>query len=898
MSGKLDFLRLYNTKEAYLIQRGDASDDSSCLVVLRSEQRMYPMSVRDGRSMLGLTAVSLSEAIQAVLGRLEIEGESYLFVVSDASHAATLTSYDQKEYPVMRVDRVRALPLSTAAAAAVGGGQQQPNRGLGNAGKNALNKLKSGKQALLKFVNDKMINPTPSMLEEILRLLNPTPTTSDFYYCKDRDITHSTQRHFEQREKGEPDERFFWNRHMLDDLYREDVNEEMAKPWRLPITQGFASSSELRFDGEEEEEGGEGEGKSVEGRAVLRVTLLSRRGVKRAGARYLRRGIDDDANVANFVETELLLNNDGHHVSFVQVRGSIPFFWTQEGMRYRPPLAITKTLDESAPFFVRHLERLREDYRLKETRPCGRVEGEKEMRKDEDVEREKEKNEKDSGNVVAVSLVDQGGREQALALSFVEHTLRADKPWLHLFSFDFHRHCRGLNFDKVSTLVSALSPLLDEMGYCWVDREGRIARAQKGVVRTNCVDCLDRTNVVQSAISFRVCMGQAMRMAVFGPCAEPPERLVEAIKKMWADNGDACSRQYAGTAALKASMARGENKWFGMIKDGMSSVRRYYLYILHDATRQRAINILLNQPDLAPESRDTSIDEENLPDEMEEDLNENLQRLLKETTDFVLPANEVLICGWPLVNPATDGDQVDTVLLLTRQSVYIAIYDEDAERLEDVHIVPLEEVEGIEVGRPHRSPRACLRLVTRMGAWTMRPGNSRLFNNVIIGLKSGEEADEYVESIAEQLRVTLEMMRGGEWRVRPPRLIVGDGAERGHMKLFNKVAGVFKQRKEGERGGRMTTPSAVYVNPTTPSQAPTVSILLDVPGEGGKKEEGGESGAVMRTSQSEGGLAALVKRGLKGPPPPSAASSTSSVFDAFSSQKERAKQSKSVVYFM
>ncbi|GMT29174.1 hypothetical protein PFISCL1PPCAC_20471, partial [Pristionchus fissidentatus] len=818
--GSFEFLRLYTTKEAYLIQRGDASDDSSCLVVLRNERRMYPMTIEDGRSMLGLTPTSLSEAIQAVLGRLDIEGESYLFVVADASHAATLNSYDQNEYPVMRIDRVRALPLSTTAAN--NSAQDQSHRGLGNAGKNALNKLKSGKQALFKFVNDKMINPTPSMLEEILRLFNPTPTTSDFYYCKNRDITHSTQRHFEERDKADPDERFYWNRHMLDDLYADDIDEELAKPWRLPITQGFAASSELRFDGEE----GKGEDG---GRGVLRVTLLSRRGIKRAGARYLRRGIDDDANVANFVETELLLNNDGHHVSFVQVRGSIPVFWTQEGMRYRPPLAITKTVDESAPVFTRHMEIMREDYRLKgENRPMSR--------EDEDGRQIKE--EEEYGNVVAVSLVDQGGREQALALSFVEHTLMADRPWLHLLSFDFHRHCRGLNFDKVSTLVAQLSPLLDGMGYCWVDREGRIAKAQKGVIRTNCVDCLDRTNVVQSAISYRVCMGQAMRMAVFGPCAEPPEQLVEAIKKMWADNGDAISRQYAGTAALKASMTRGENKWFGMIKDGMSSVRRYYLYILHDATRQRAINILLNQPDLAAESRETSIDDDSLlPEEREEDMNENLQRLLKETTDFVLPANEVLICGWPLVNPATEGDQVDTVLLLTRKRVYIAIYDEDAERLEDVHIVPLEDVNAIEVGRPSRQPRACLRLVTKLGAWTMRPGKSRLFNNVIIGLKSGEEADEYVESIAEQMRVTLEMMIGGEWRVaRPQRLTIGDGGERGHMKLFNKVAGVFKQRREG----KVALGSTFYANPTTPIQPPPVLLDLPSDSESTKEEEGRE----------------------------------------------------------
>lgn len=47
----------------------------------------------------------------------------------------------------------------------------------------------------------------------------------------------------------------------------------------------------------------------------------------------------------------------------------------------------------------------------------------------------------------------------------------------------------------------------------------------------------------------------------------------------------------------------------------------------------------------APESRQASIDDDNLPEEREEDLNENLQRLLKETIDFVLPANEVSKMG-------------------------------------------------------------------------------------------------------------------------------------------------------------------------------------------------------------------------------------------------------------
>lgn len=38
--------------------------------------------------------------------------------------------------------------------------------------------------------------------------------------------------------------------------------------------------------------------------AIVDYTLISRRSRDRAGLRYQRRGVDDDANVANFVETE------------------------------------------------------------------------------------------------------------------------------------------------------------------------------------------------------------------------------------------------------------------------------------------------------------------------------------------------------------------------------------------------------------------------------------------------------------------------------------------------------------------------------------------------------------------------------------------------------------------
>ena len=45
---------------------------------------------------------------------------------------------------------------------------------------------------------------------------------------------------------------------------------------------------------------------------------------------------------------------------------------------------------------------------------------------------------------------------------------------------------------------------------------------------------------------------------------------------MWANNGDALSRQYAGTNALKGDFTRtGERNLSGLMKDGVNSASRY-----------------------------------------------------------------------------------------------------------------------------------------------------------------------------------------------------------------------------------------------------------------------------------------------------------------------------------
>lgn len=53
-----------------------------------------------------------------------------------------------------------------------------------------------------------------------------------------------------------------------------------------------------------------------------------------------------------------------------------------------------------------------------------------------------------------------------------------------------------MHFENVSILINTIGDIIKNMNYCWKDRQGHIC-SQIGVFRVNCIDCLDRTNVVQ-----------------------------------------------------------------------------------------------------------------------------------------------------------------------------------------------------------------------------------------------------------------------------------------------------------------------------------------------------------------------------------------------------------------
>lgn len=107
-----------------------------------------------------------------------------------------------------------------------------------------------------------------------------------------------------------------------------------------------------------------------------------------------------------------------------------------------------------------------------------------------------------------------------------------------------------MHFENVSALINALAPEASSMGFHWRDTKGSICN-QNGVFRVNCMDCLDRTNVVQTAIARAVLESQLVKVGLMPPCTPVPDQLKVPFMMLWANNGDIISRQYAGTNALK-----------------------------------------------------------------------------------------------------------------------------------------------------------------------------------------------------------------------------------------------------------------------------------------------------------------------------------------------------------
>lgn len=148
-----------------------------------------------------------------------------------------------------------------------------------------------------------------------------------------------------------------------------------------------------------------------------------------------------------------------------------------------------------------------------------------------------------------------------------------------------------MKFENVSHLLLQLKDKLKALGST-MREEGKLVRKQKGVLRTNCMDCLDRTNMCQSSFAKHMLELQLKEGGI--DMSAQPDQETDWFKTLWADNGDAVSKQYASTAAMKGDYTRTRKRDYrGALNDLGLSLARFYNGMVNDYFSQAAIDFLL-----------------------------------------------------------------------------------------------------------------------------------------------------------------------------------------------------------------------------------------------------------------------------------------------------------------
>ncbi|XP_053312664.1 synaptojanin-1 isoform X2 [Spea bombifrons] len=327
------------------------------------------------------------------------------------------------------------------------------------------------------------------------------------------------------------DNRFFWNQSLHLHLKHYGVN---CDDWLLRLMCGGVEIRTI-----------------YAAHKQAKACIISRLSCERAGTRFNVRGTNDNGQVANFVETEQVIYLDDCVASFIQIRGSVPLFWEQPGLQVGSHrVRMSRGFEANAPAFDRHFLTLKRLY----------------------------------GRQVIANLLGSKEGEAMLSRAFQSHLKASEHVTdVQMVNFDYHQMVRGGKAEKLQgVLKPKVHSFLEECGFFYLDKNG-VHRTQSGTIRTNCLDCLDRTNSVQAFFGLEMLIKQLEALGLADK-QQLITRFQEVFRSMWSTNGDSISKIYAGTGALEGK---------AKLKDGARSVTRTIQSNFFDGSKQEAIDVLL-----------------------------------------------------------------------------------------------------------------------------------------------------------------------------------------------------------------------------------------------------------------------------------------------------------------
>lgn len=432
-------------------------------------------------------------------------------------------------------------------------------------------------------------------------------------------------------------------------------------PMELEIVQGYLGSYEFEWEDHSDERSVSDSLQRSDADNRAQLVVISRRSTRRPGVRYLRRGVDSKGDCANWVETEQVLFTGEEAHSFIQVRGSIPVYFSQSPYRLQPVPVLYRPEVDSESAFLKHFDALKKYY----------------------------------GDVVAVSLVEKNpSRESTVGELFAR---LAEQHSIKLEWFDFHKVCAGMHFENVKTLYSTeAGKNIQEFGFS-TSRGGEVVTEQVGVPRVNCMDCLDRTNVVQAALGRRALDDQLKSR-------EPKNKseFERYFNTIWADNGDNISQQYSSTNALKGEFTRTQKRGVkSVLVDGMLTLSRYYYGVVSDFFTQATIDYITGVSD----KQVLYEFEEKLEIEDREASNSKFRddKAIEFSANMMIPSDQILTGGWKVYSTMETRCRVSSkleecIILTTSNGVFLCFFNSVLEKILDYIQIDCSLVKEIRIG--------------------------------------------------------------------------------------------------------------------------------------------------------------------------------------------------------
>ncbi|KAG7892079.1 hypothetical protein KL905_003589 [Ogataea polymorpha] len=402
-----------------------------------------------------------------------------------------------------------------------------------------------------------------------------------FYYSYNYDLTNTLQVNFLKNKRQslglnkqdlaktfEYHDRFVWNSFLLKPVFK---TFDRVYDWFQPIIHGFIDQVNISiFD------------------VQVYVTLIARRSHHFAGARFFKRGVNDRGDVANEVETEQIVSdmlttsfhdpeggfyNNPRYTSFVQHRGSIPLSWSQETA---PNIRMTKPpieINVFDPFYsasALHFDNLFKRY---------------------------------GAPVQILNLIKQRektARETKLLRAFEDcieylNQFLPEKKKIDYTAWDMSRASKNRGQDVIEWLENYSAKTLETTGFFHNGKTLAQTKLQQGICRTNCIDCLDRTNTAQFVIGKRALGHQLHALGLIKEkYLEYDSDAINILTEMFHDHGDTIALQYGGSHLVNTLQTyRKINQWTSHSRDMIESVKRFYSNSFVDAQRQEAINLFL-----------------------------------------------------------------------------------------------------------------------------------------------------------------------------------------------------------------------------------------------------------------------------------------------------------------